>query len=484
MSSIAATAQVSQPKRVSTSKIVGYALGEGAISITMNGISNFAMLYYTLVLGLGAGYVGIALSVTTLWDAITDPVMGYLTDNTQSRWGRRFPYILLGGLLLSISFLLLWILPAQFTSASGIFWCMLLTNLVVRTSSTVFIVPYTALGFEICPNYVDRARLQGIRYFLNQCVNLVFGAFAWIIFFQDRTAIDGSRIDGTSIASNYNNMAITLSIASFLLILFCMYSIRDYATDNRSTATIGHSFTSFKNVMVEILSDNLARFVFVFLAISKLAMLFVAQIQIFTYVLFMEFSAMEKTVVHGGTMIAFALGALFLPQLVKRFDKKTTAYIAIWISTIGSLGLLIVFSGNLIKPDAIWNITNYELPIGRMIFAPLHWMWWGGCGILVPLATSMIADISEINARKTGVLKDGSYAAIFSFVAKASNSLGLLFTGSLVALAGVVAGSDTQTQEAVKNVAWITFLSGPIIMIFGLWALQKYPVDKAFMSRT
>ena len=165
-------------KKVSLVRMFGYALGEGATSITMNGISNFAMLFYTQVLGLSAAYAGIALSVTTLWDAVTDPVMGHITDNTRSRFGRRLPYVFWGGLALSISFFLLWILPGKFTAASAIFWCILLINLLVRTAVTVFVVPYTALGFEMCPDYVDRSRLQGVRFFLNQMVNLVFGAGA------------------------------------------------------------------------------------------------------------------------------------------------------------------------------------------------------------------------------------------------------------------------------------------------------------------
>jgi len=73
-------------KKVSLAQIFGYALGEGAVSITMNGISNFAMLYYTQVLGLSAAYAGIALSVTMLWDAVTDPVItkGHHGRNTQA----------------------------------------------------------------------------------------------------------------------------------------------------------------------------------------------------------------------------------------------------------------------------------------------------------------------------------------------------------------------------------------------------------------
>ena len=89
------------------------------MSITMNGVSNFALLFYTQVLGLGAGYAGLALSVATFWDALVDPVMGHITDNTRSRWGQRMPYILGGGLLLAFSYWLLWTVPGNITFAPG-----------------------------------------------------------------------------------------------------------------------------------------------------------------------------------------------------------------------------------------------------------------------------------------------------------------------------------------------------------------------------
>ncbi len=94
-------------KSVSRIKIFGYALGDGAVSITMTGVSNFAMLYYTQILGLGAVYAGIALSITMFWDAITDPAMGHITDNTRTRFGRRVPYMVLGGIAMALSFFLL-----------------------------------------------------------------------------------------------------------------------------------------------------------------------------------------------------------------------------------------------------------------------------------------------------------------------------------------------------------------------------------------
>lgn len=463
-------------------RIFGYALGEGATSITMNGIANFAMLYYTQVLGLSAAYAGIALSITTLWDAVTDPVMGHISDNTRSRFGRRIPYIFWGGLALAVSFLLLWVIPGNFSGPVAVFWCILLINLAVRTAVTIFVVPYTALGFEICPNYVDRSRLQGVRYFINQMVNLVFGAFAWTLFFKDGVAADGSRVDGTMIQGNYVTMGITLAVVTMVMILLSIFATRKYVVDNRDMVVGGNSLKDFFGDIAAIFKDRLARYVFAFFAVAQLAMLLTSQIQMFAYVNYMQFIDKEKTFVHGAGMVAFALGSLSLSRLVKRFDKKQTGYIGMAISMVGGLSLFVLFSGGVVAPGQTLVVAGLTLPVATLLFGLFQGCWWGGCGIIVPLALSMIADISAINEHRTGVLKDGSYSAVFSFFLKAAGSVGLLITGWLVTAAGIVSGAETQTVEAAKNISVMTFLSGPIIIVISFFILRKYPVDRDFME--
>ncbi|MFA5688674.1 MAG: MFS transporter [Kiritimatiellales bacterium] len=469
--------------RVSPFRLIGYAFGEGAVSITMNGISNFAMLFYTQVLGLTAAHAGIALSIAMLWDAITDPVMGHITDNTRTRWGRRHPYIMWGGVMLAISFFLLWTVPAYFTSPAGIFTCILLLNLLVRTAVTVFVVPYTALGFEMCPEYVDRSRLQGVRYFFNMLINLIFGACAWSIFFKDQTGSSGERIDGTTILNNYISMSVMLSVATLVLIILCLLNTRRYAADSRQMAVHGKNVKAMFQSLSDIFKDRMAWYVFGFFGVAQLAMLLTSQSQMFTYVHYMRFSSIEKTFVHGAGMVAFALGSLSLTRLVGRLDKKPTGYIGMISCTIGGLGLLAVFIGGVVAPGQTVTIALVELPLATLIFGLFQSCWWGGCGILVPLALSMIADISEINQKKTGELKEGSYSAVFSFFLKAATSGGLLITGWLVTGAGIVSGAEMQTAAATRNMAIMTFISGPILVFVSYLILRKYPVTRAFMEK-
>lgn len=463
-------------------KLLGYALGEGAVSITMNGIANFAMLYYTQVLGLGPAYAGLALSITLFWDAVTDPVMGHLTDNTRSRFGRRHPYLLLGGIALAVCFYLLWVLPPQFSTPVAIFWCVLLINLAVRTAVTVFVVPYTALGFEICPEYADRSRLQGIRYSFNMLVNLVFGAFAWTLFFKDQTNEVGGRIDGATILENYLTMGSVLSFATIVLIVLCTTATWSYAKDNRHQQVSGNSIKAFGRDMAGIFKDRLAWLVFGFFAFAQLGMMLTAQIQMFTYVFYMEFTEVQKTGVHGAGMVAFALGSLALSRLNRYFDKRPIGFAGIALCVTGGVSLLLVFTTGALEPGTEIVFFGHTLPLSAIVFGLLQSMWWGGCGILVPLAVSMIADVSDINRRRSGILKDGSYAAVFSFCFKAAAAVGMFITGRLVEWSGFVSGAEEQTAVAVRNISTLTFLCGPVAVLISLVILWRYPIDRAFMN--
>lgn len=461
-----------------------YATGEGLNSVAMNGIANFALLFYTQVMGMSPELAGLALFLATFWDAITDPVMGTVTDRTNSRYGRRHPYMLIGGAVFSLAFVALWLIPAAFQGEKTLFAYLLIINLLVKTAFTVFIVPYTALGFEMCKTYEDRARVQGVRYGFYMFVNILFGGFGWILFFPDGTTADGAVIDGTKIEANYHTMGVILGATTLLLVLYCVYATYKFAdrnpvesrrpADGGTAAYLKALFHDLKDVY----SDRLVWFVFGFFGLAKFSMMVVSQVQMFTYVEYMTFTAAEKTFVHTGGMVAFATGSLVLGGMVKRFDKRKTGIVAMIVSSAGGMGLYAVFIGGLLDPQASVN----GFPVAVLMFGILQMLWWGGCGVLVPLALAMIADLSEIKKWQTGEVTEGRYAAGLSFFLKFANALGLFVTGYVLKYVGYVSGADSQAPDTIHNLAVTTFVAGPILMALAFLMIRIYPVTQESMA--
>jgi glycoside/pentoside/hexuronide:cation symporter, GPH family len=467
-----------------TRELWGYASGESVNSIAINGISNYALLFYTQVMGMSPELAGLALFLATFWDAVSDPIMGTITDHTHTRFGRRHPYMVVGGLAFSLAFVALWLIPESVQGENALFAYLLAMNLLVKTAFTVFVVPYTALGFEMCKSYDDRARLQGVRYGFNMFVNIVTGGFGWVLFFPDGHAADGSLIDGSKIGANYHTMGIVLGTLTLVLILFCVIVTYKYAhigtSERPGSRPIGvrAALGTFLHDIRDVYSDRLVWFVFAFFGVAQFSMLVVSQVQMFTYIEYMRFTAVEKTFVHTGGMVAFAIGSLVLGGMVRRLDKRKTGFVAMAVASAGGLGLYAVFIGGLIDPQT----TIRDFPVAVPVFGILQMMWWGGCGIIVPLATSMIADLSEIKKWQTGEVTEGRYAAGFSFFLKLAISLGLFVTGYILKFVGYVSGAESQAPEVVHKLAVTTFVAGPLLMLFSFAVLRRYPVTHEWMS--
>jgi GPH family glycoside/pentoside/hexuronide:cation symporter len=455
----------------------------------------FAQLYYSQVLGLDFAMAGLALSVTMLWDAISDPLMGHISDNTRSRFGKRHPYILVGGIGVAVFFFLLWAVPSSIQSQWGLFGYLLLMNFMFRTVITIFMVPFGALGFEICTDYDQRSTLQSTVCIVSMLVNLLI-PLSWVIFFSERDGVDGTHFGG-----NYFRMGLTFSSLSLFLVFFCLISTRRYIRDTRSDSTIiGNGAKELFTDIAQIFKDKSALIVFSFLAIAQFGGALVACWQSFIWIYYMKFSGGEKTFCHILGMLGFVSAAFLATPLSKKMDKKKAVCFGASFYVIGNLGLLLIFYTGFMGRFVYWrlpewfltfyndlpawmpNLQGEYLPVSVIVFAVFQAIFWMGPGILFPLATSMVADISEINKYNTGVLKDGSYSAVYTFCFKMTSALALFVQGSILGLIGFQEKSEVQTPEAVDRLVLITFLSGIVCAIIAWFVASRHKVTREHME--
>ena len=478
---------VDEQKKCPTSEMVKYSFGGCVESLVLNTFFGFAMFYYTKALGLSPELAAIATAVATLWDAVSDPVMGYISDSTKSRYGCRYPYMLIGGIAMLLTFFFIWYVPDTFkkelvlgsltiSSTKMLFFYLVVMNLILRTAYTVFVVPYTALGFEICDDYDGRSKIQGIRNGLNMAANLCGPAMAWFIFFGGNP----ENNKATQEAGNYVTMGTTFTIASFAFLFLMLFFTAKYIKDSRYTDTCPRGIKEFFKDIKDILLDKYPRWVFVFMFCVLLGIVLVSNLQMYVFDDFMGLNGLQKTIAHGGTMVGMGLGSLSLAFFVRRFDKKGAICVAVFWSVFCELVLAVLFLTGFIKPGQV----SFGLPIAFILFAFFHGAYWFGNGIMMPTAVSMMADVSEINRIKTGVNKDGSYAAMFSLAMKISMAVAFLVAGYCLSWTGFEAGAEAvQSDESMWRVCALTFVVGPIASLAALILISKYPVTKEFIEK-
>ncbi|WDE99399.1 MFS transporter [Lentisphaera profundi] len=226
--------------------------------------------------------------------------------------------------------------------------------------------------------------------------------------------------------------------------------------------------------MKGVILDVYARRVFAFVFLAAVNMVLVSSLQMYFYVYFMDFSAGQKSFVHGATMVGCGVGGLLSARLTQRFEKKGAVVLGGVISILANAVLALVFLTGLMPVDS-------HLSVG--VFVIFHALYWLGSGVMLPTATAMMADISELNKIRTGVLKDGAYSALFSFILKAAISFSMLVSGYI--LSGIGFESD-RAGELSAEVIWrlgaVMLLVGPLVCLAAIIVMRKYRVSHALID--
>ncbi len=408
--------------RIKFSQLAAYGAG-GIIPIALFNIAGILVgLMGNISLGLSAFWLGVILIVPRLWDAVSDPIIGHLSDNTRTRWGRRRPYLLIGGILVAITFVILWWIPkgelvhSWFPSESQFqafqLFYILLALLLFYTSTTIFEIPHGALGMEMTTDYHERTRLFSAKSFVG---NIFAMSTPWLFWLANREffrGTGGNEADGMRYVS--------LLIAAFLIPLSFWWSIKlrepEFARVSKQEKS-----PFWKNMKHAASNRN---FIMLTLTIFTLAMGFNFVNLLGSYIpIFYVFGGdkMEGAYLLGinGTIWAITgvLAVFPLNWISPKLGKRSTLVLAIALMVLAQLSKIVCY--------------NPEYPY--LIIIPTI-LLSSGMLFFFTLGSSMVGDICDEDDLKTGQRTEGSFYSIFWWFIKMGTALASFVAGALIVL--------------------------------------------------
>ncbi len=452
---------VPEKDRIPVLEKAAYGAGNAVEQLTVWQPQQLLTPVFNIGLGMNPASLGLIMAIWRAWDAITDPVMGNISDNTRTRWGRRRPYIVVGAILTGLVFPLIWWVPESM-GQTGMFLWLLLGGILLYTCFTVWSMPYYSLQLEMTADYNERTSVSAYRAFARSLTTIAGGwllALAALPFFS--RSGDGSP-------DLFNGMRwVSLLIAAAIIVTGVIPGIfvkeRFYESDARQQKKL-KLLTSLRQTLKTkpfMLLCLIAVFkIFGFGLVGSLGFYLNAY-----YVNGGDVGAAAKvqgvinTVVFSTTFLAIP----FCSWFSSRFGKQALLYLVCGLSAAGALSTYIF-----LRPGHPW----------LQIFPAFLWGPIGtGLWMIVP---SMQADVADYDELHNHVRREGSFSAVFSWATKVAWTLNtalsgaiLVWTGFDVALKG---GQSAATFLAMRHCYAII----PVIfLVVSVIAIKRYPLNRA-----
>jgi GPH family glycoside/pentoside/hexuronide:cation symporter len=366
----------------------------------------FITPFFVDFLGLGASLVGLALAAARCWDAITDPMVGRLSDACKSPYGRRKPFIFVGAILTGLLFPVIWMVP-ETLSSTGITIYLFVALILFYSVYSIFSVPYEALGSELTPDYDERSKIFVVRKYVQETFNLgivwVFPLAAWL----GTLAWVGGETGGVRVVS--------WIIAAVIIgagIQPALFNVERY-----QKIAVKEDPDSFKDALAAILRNKPLLIVIGVICTYLFAIMATANLAYFVNVYYIYEGDMLKGASLGGfdgtLRLFFAIAAAAtISKITQKIDKH--------VIMMASVGILIIaFVG-------IYFTTIAGRPWLSLTMKPLVAI--GECGFWV-LILSMRADVCDWDEYNTGSRSEGLIAAITNWCTKIAMTLAILISG-------------------------------------------------------
>jgi len=422
------------------------------------------MVVLVMSLKMSPILAGILGALPRLLDAITDPIMGFISDNTKSKWGRRKPYILLGSVLTGVTFMIMWQLNPE-NSQTYNFVYFLIVSIFFYIGYTIFATPLIGLGYEMTPDYNERTRLMAVSQWMGQIAWMIAPWFWVIIYNPDifESAPEGAR-----------QLSIWVGGLCMVLGVLPAFFTKELIVPDKSKLANLNRKEFAKNVKEFVRGIKLTlknkQFVklcgatfFVFNGFQT-----VAQFAMFiiVYYLFAGDKVASGTwPAWFGTISAVATAMIVIPivtVLSTKYGKKNAFIIATVISIFGYALKWWGFS-----PENPWLMF---MPIPLLSF---------GIGGLFTLMMSMTADVCDLDELNNGERREGMFGAVYWWMVKLGTALALLTSGIVLSMVGFDESVDQQAAETLTNLRIADIIIPVVTASLAVLVVWKYDITES-----
>jgi GPH family glycoside/pentoside/hexuronide:cation symporter len=431
------------------------------------GITGLLLLFYNQVLGVPAYLVSFAIGAALVVDAVIDPIIGVVSDNWNSRWGRRLPFMYVAGVPVGIIYFLLWT-PNPHWSQDVLFAYLFVTAVLVRSFIALFEIPSAALVPELTSDYTKRTEFLSWRYLLGV---LGASAISFYAFFY-LLVPDATHKVGQLNPAGYPKYALIASIIMTGSIVISCLGLHRYIPHLTKPEA---KYQSVGQLARELWEAITLKPFFVILCsglFSGIAAGLSGGMGPYLLTFFWKLGNKQIAAFSFVGMIAALIAFTVVVPITKRFDKKRTA--------IGSALIAIVFAtGPYFLAMFGWVpsfASNTLLPLLLVLFVIMS-----AVGIAVGvLSGSMIADVVEHAAVKTGRRNEGTFFAALSLMNKSVSGVGIFLSGIVVSLANFPVHADPATLDpsVIRHLLWVYI---PVLMALytgAIFAFSRYRITR------
>lgn len=450
---------------------VFYGTGQMSQGVKDTAFQSFVVFYFSQVLGLPAIMAGFAALIALLVDAITDPLMGDISDNWHSKkWGRRHPFMIAAVIPFPLSLYMLFSPPAGIEQQELFLW-LVTWSIIVRLMLTMFNVPHNALGAELSRDYQERTKIVSYRTFLGYVGGITLSVVALNTFLKGTEQYPNGMLN----VEGYSSLGAFAGVIAFIAMVICILGTKHTiahlpkAAENQKKVDLKRSFKAFG----EALRLKPFRLIFMVQILTMVAGGAGATFMLYLGSYFFELSPGEISLLTLTIVVGLIPASIIAPILSKRFDKMPSLVTCLVIATVFSF-----------SPIVLRLLEILPLNGSPLILPILFATYVGGYSFFIAagiIIGSMLADIADLHATKTNKRQEGLFFAANSFAQKATFGLGTLFAGIGLEIIAFPKQVDVSlvSEQTIFNLGLI---AGPLpmaIYLLAAYLASKYNLNKA-----